>query len=159
MDRPPETRRRRVADELVELVQRLSIASRHVAHAFASRQGLHQTDLEALLHVMRAEARNEPMTAGDLAEALGLTSGATTGVIDRLGRTGHLDRRRDEGDRRKVHLHHSDPGQAVALEFFGPLGRRNDEALAPFTVEELEVARRVLAAITEAMARHAAEAT
>jgi hypothetical protein len=43
-----------------------------------------------------------PVTAGTLAEAKGLTSGAITGVIDRLERSGFARREPDPGDRRKV---------------------------------------------------------
>lgn len=43
-----------------------------------------------------------PITAGRLAEITGLTTGAVTGIVDRLERTGHVRRGRDPGDRRKV---------------------------------------------------------
>jgi DNA-binding MarR family transcriptional regulator len=43
-----------------------------------------------------------PMTAGQLAEITGLTTGAITGVIDRLERAGYVQRERDPEDRRKV---------------------------------------------------------
>jgi DNA-binding MarR family transcriptional regulator len=43
-----------------------------------------------------------PLTAGQLAERTNLTTGAITGVIDRLEATGYAHRTRDPGDRRKV---------------------------------------------------------
>lgn len=142
--------------ELVELVQRLGVASHHVGQVFAGRQGLHQTDLEALLHVMHAESRADPLTAGGLSTALGISTGAATGVIDRLERAGHLRRRRDEHDRRKVVLHYDDAGRAVAAEFFGPLGRLSDEVTDTFGVDELRVVARFLEAMTTAMDTHVA---
>ena len=42
------------------------------------------------------------MSAGQLASAIGLTSGATTTAIDRLERAGYVHRRSDPTDRRRV---------------------------------------------------------
>src|SRR4030081_3058399 len=64
----------------------------------AERLGINSTDLECLdCVVLRG-----PLTAGELAEATGLTTGAITGVIDRLERAGFARRESDGNDRRKV---------------------------------------------------------
>ncbi|WP_158550763.1 MarR family transcriptional regulator [Geodermatophilus sp. TF02-6] len=48
-------------------------------------------------------ARHEQaLTAGRLAELTGLSTSATTAMLDRLERRGFLERRRDPDDRRKV---------------------------------------------------------
>ncbi len=44
------------------------------------------------------------MTAGRLAEVTGLTTGAITGVVDRLEKAGLVRRERDDDDRRKVFI-------------------------------------------------------
>ena len=44
------------------------------------------------------------MTAGRLAELTGLTTGAITGVVDRLEKAGFVRRERDDSDRRKVFI-------------------------------------------------------
>ncbi len=46
--------------------------------------------------------RSGPLTAGDLAQRTGLTTGAITGVIDRLEKAGFVRRGKDPGDRRRV---------------------------------------------------------
>ena len=43
-----------------------------------------------------------PITAGELAERTGLTTGAITGVIDRLEKAGFVRRVKDPDDRRRV---------------------------------------------------------
>jgi DNA-binding MarR family transcriptional regulator len=43
-----------------------------------------------------------PLTAGDLARATGLTTGAVTGILDRLEKAGLVERYRNAIDRRKV---------------------------------------------------------
>jgi DNA-binding MarR family transcriptional regulator len=60
--------------------------------------GLHATDFGALCLLLL----HGPASAGRLAELTGLTTGAVTGVIDRLERAGFVRRESDAGDRRKV---------------------------------------------------------
>jgi DNA-binding MarR family transcriptional regulator len=153
-----DTVRDQLREDIVELVQRLTTESERLVHAFAARNGLHRTDVEALLHVMHAEGRGEPSTPGRLADALGVTSGAATGAIDRLERAGHVERRRSRDDRRKIHLHYADSGKEVAVAFFQPLGRLTDAIMEQFTDEELAVVRRYLAGIVEATAQEARRA-
>lgn len=65
----------------------------------ADRMGLSGTDHKALDLATRAEG---PLTAGRIAQLTGLSTGAVTGVIDRLERAGFVRRVRDTEDRRKV---------------------------------------------------------
>jgi DNA-binding MarR family transcriptional regulator len=68
------------------------------SHGVADRAGIGSTDLETLDIL----ARNGPMTAGRLAELTGLTTGAITGLVDRLERRGYARRERHPSDRRSV---------------------------------------------------------
>ena len=154
MYRARESERDRLREEIVNLLRSYSIEAQHVAQAFAQRHGLHHTDLRALMAVMHAEGRGDPLTPGRLGEALGLSSGATTAAIDRLERTGHLRRSRESADRRVVHLRYGEPGMAVALAFFGPLGRRTDEVMAGFSDEELATVHRFMAGMSAALTAH-----
>jgi DNA-binding MarR family transcriptional regulator len=152
--RERRTVRDRLHEEIVELLRTYSVEAQHVGHAFAQRHGLHPTDLEALIAVMHAEGAGDPLTPGRLGETIGLSSGATTAAIDRLERSGHLRRTRESADRRVVHLRYGEPGMALAMAFFGPLGKRTDAVMARFSDEELEVVRRFLAGMTDAVATH-----
>jgi DNA-binding MarR family transcriptional regulator len=87
-----------------ELEAALNAAMRDVSgqgvlysQAVAERLRMNSTDLECLDHILRG-----PVTAGRLAEVTGLTTGAITGVIDRLERVGLARRERDLNDRRKI---------------------------------------------------------
>lgn len=141
-------------EELVRLVQLLVLEGTKVMEAFAAVHGLHHTDVEALSRVMIAQDRGTPMTAGALARELGLTSGAITFVVDRLERAGHVNRARNDSDRRKVLLHYSPTGRALAEEFFAPRGRHIDNVMDQFTTDELATVGRYLLATGEAMAAH-----
>ncbi|OXM65081.1 MarR family winged helix-turn-helix transcriptional regulator [Amycolatopsis vastitatis] len=65
----------------------------------AERMGLSGTDHKTFDLVIQAGG---PLTAGRIAELTGLSTGAVTGVIDRLEKVGLVRRVRDPEDRRKV---------------------------------------------------------
>ncbi|MEV4641889.1 MarR family transcriptional regulator [Actinoplanes sp. NPDC049548] len=146
--------RDQLRQEIVTLLRSYSVEAQHVGHAFAQRHGLHPTDLQALIAVMHAEGRGDPLTPGRLGEEIGLSSGATTAAIDRLERAGHLRRSRESADRRVVHLRYGEPGMALAMAFFGPLGQRTDEVMAGFGDAELATVHRFLAGMNEALSAH-----
>ena len=66
--------------------------------AIADRLGLHPTDHKCADLIIR----NGAMTSGRLAELTGLTTGAITGVVDRLESRGMVRRTADPRDRRRV---------------------------------------------------------
>ena len=68
--------------------------------AVAAHLGVHQTDWRAVDLL----AERHPTTAGQLAEILGLSMGAITGVVDRLERAGLARREVDAADRRRVRI-------------------------------------------------------
>lgn len=65
--------------------------------AVGENVGLNATDVKVLRLLGDAS-----MTAGQLAEHIGLTGAAVTAVIDRLEAAGYATRERDEADRRRV---------------------------------------------------------
>ncbi|HEY3557692.1 MarR family winged helix-turn-helix transcriptional regulator [Kribbella karoonensis] len=146
-------------DELVDLVQMLVAEGQRIAHVFAQRHGVHGTDIEALVRILVAGERGQPLTAGQLAAELGLTTGSVTTLLDRLERAGHVRRERDPADRRRVILRYGEPGRELAGQFFGPLGVHHRSATGDFTPTELEVVRRYLAATIEAFGSYRTELT
>lgn len=102
------------------------------SQAVAERLGLNATDLECLGLVMRA-----PVTAGALAEASGLTTGAITGVVDRLEAAGYARRGRDPADRRKV-IVSATPRAARRVEpLFAPMRDAMAAVMKPYTDDQL----------------------
>ncbi len=146
-------------DELVRLLQTYAAEADRLGQVFAERNGMHPTDLYALLAVMQADTAGTPLTPGRLGEHLGLSSGATTAVVDRLERADHVRRERDVRDRRRVTLRYADAAAAVGGAFFGPLAVRMDRMLAGFTADELAVVQRFLERTNALMREHRAEMT
>jgi len=79
-----------------------------------------------------------PMTAGDLAVRTGLTTGAITGIVDRLEQAGFVRRTRDPSDRRRVVLEViMDKVQREVLPLFAPLGKQMSALAASYSRRDL----------------------
>ncbi|MEU3774130.1 MarR family transcriptional regulator [Streptomyces sp. NPDC032472] len=99
--------------------------------------GLNVTDLTCLGHVLGAG--DEPLSAGDLAALTGLTTGAVTGVLNRLERAGYAQRRPDPADRRRVRVV-ADPAAAQrVVEVYEPFYSRLAAVFAEYTPDEVAV--------------------
>src|SRR4051812_11024154 len=129
----------RARDELVTaLVQQ--IGRQHSARvvmfhqAVADRLKLNATDLKSL---DLARSASEPLTAGQLAEFTGLTTGAITGVVDRLEAAGFVRRQRDPRDRRRVIIEPLPGREADVAQLFEPLGQAIAALCVRYTDEEL----------------------
>jgi DNA-binding MarR family transcriptional regulator len=117
----------------------------------AARLGVNRTDMHCLNTIENAGG----LTAGQLATAVGLTTGAVTGVIDRLERAGLARRVPDAEDRRRVKLEVTPAFYERAAEIWGPVHADWHETIASeFTSAELERIARFLQLATELGRRH-----
>ncbi len=121
-----------------------------VADIFARRNRMPPHDVHGLALIVSAERQGTPATPGDLQRALTLTSGAVTGLVDRLVRAGHARRQADARDRRRVRLHSDEAGRRLGRAFFGPLAARTDRIMAARSPAELAVIESFLAEIVDA---------
>ena len=140
--------------ELALLLRRLSVELDAVGERFARPHGLGRTDVRAVIAIMDATRRGEPLTAGGLGAAVGLSSASVTALVDRLERAGHVHRVRDPADRRRVVLQMSEASMAAGAAFFGGLQRELVAAMDGFSGADLDVVRRWLTAMTEVVVAH-----
>lgn len=112
--------------------------STELSRRFAGSLGLHPTDASALLEILEAEERGTPLSPARLSERIGLTSGATSSLLNRLEEAGHIERSRVHADRRIVTLHSTSGVQDVAHAFFDPLGVRLNALMSAYPDELLE---------------------
>ena len=140
--------------ELVRLLRCYTGTAVRFARAFAERHGLHPTDWGALLTVVKADGAGAPLTLGELGEFLGLSSGATTALVDRLERAGFVRRVRDEHDRRRMTLHHREKADDLLATFAGPLDALMDRLLDGYTARELATVQRFLTEATDQLEEH-----
>src|SRR5207253_2378511 len=109
-------------DPIVELIGfRLSTATVLFHAAIADRLGVGATDVKCY-SILR---QTGPITAGELAERTSLTTGAITGVIDRLERAELVRRAHDPHDRRRIvlELAHDAERERAIIGLYEPLGR------------------------------------
>jgi DNA-binding MarR family transcriptional regulator len=145
------TRKQQRVGELIELFRRNGNQDRAFDHLAAELLGINDTDLDCLSIIERRGG----VTAGELADESGLTTGAVTGVIDRLERAGYARRSPDETDRRKVVVEVTPEFYERAGRIWGPMAREWQELLGRrFTAEQLEVIADFLRASTEIGRRH-----
>lgn len=114
------------------------------------RAGINRTDWRCL-DILGTRG---PMTAGQLADAVRLTTGAVTGVLDRLEGSGLVRRVRDTQDRRKVNVEITDEVGRVGAPVYGPLVADAAEAHAVFDEDELATITRFIRIERELLARH-----
>ncbi|MFF1548587.1 MarR family winged helix-turn-helix transcriptional regulator [Streptomyces sp. NPDC058291] len=107
--------------ETVHLLRAVTVELGLHSARFAHRNGMHPTDVRALIVLMEARRAAEEVTAGRLGAALGLNSAGTTALVDRLERAGHVRRVRAATDRRKVVVEVDERAVELGQAFFGPL--------------------------------------
>jgi DNA-binding MarR family transcriptional regulator len=117
----------------------------------AERLGLNRTDL----HCVNIIENSGGLTAGELAAEAALTTGAVTGVVDRLERAGYARRVPDPADRRRVKLEVTPKFYARAEGIWGPVAKDWADRLGGrFTAAELERFIEFLRTTTELSREH-----
>jgi DNA-binding MarR family transcriptional regulator len=116
----------------------------------AKRLGINLTDLRC----MDIIEQHGGMTAGDLAEAAHLTTGAVTAVLDRLERAGYACRVRDEVDRRRVRVELTAKAHEAAADIYLPLGADFERFFDRYTSDELRFLLEMLERAGEVQSRH-----
>jgi DNA-binding MarR family transcriptional regulator len=106
-----------LADTLTNALFDLAAAIDLVGQAAAARLGINQTDLICLRLLMR----NGPMSAGEVAAAVGLTTAAISAMATRMEAGGYAHREIDTKDRRRILLHAVQPAAREAIAHFDGL--------------------------------------
>src|SRR4051812_19024159 len=139
--------------DLMLLLQSFTTETDRYIEALVHRHGMHRTDLNALTAVLDAAREGRQITPGVLGSTLSLSSAATTALIDRLGKTGHMNRRRSDTDRRQVQLEATDSARERGFEIFAPMV---DELLAVVeqrSEEEVKMLSAFIQELRDAMVR------
>ncbi|MBA4862231.1 MarR family transcriptional regulator [Streptomyces sp. PSKA54] len=104
---------------------------------FARNLGLSVTDLICFAYVL--EAGDSPVTAGDLAARAHVTTGAVTGILNRLERGGFVTREPDPADRRRVRVAAVPAAAERVRTVYEPYYARLAELFADYTPDEIAV--------------------
>jgi DNA-binding MarR family transcriptional regulator len=127
--------KRQVYYELLAEVRRSQNATDRFDQAVADAIGVNRTDMRCLDVI----DREGPVSAGRLAEATGLTTGAITTVLDRLERAGHARRVRDTADRRRVLVDLTPEARQGAEIYYGAHLEHSERLYRRYSQEQLEL--------------------
>lgn len=143
------------ADLVAGLAEELRAYHHAVAEidaAACARFGVNHTDLRCL-DVLDRGGR---LSAGQLAAATGLTTGAVTALIDRLERAGYVRRTRDAVDRRRVLVEITSEARRLAQAIYGPLMDAYERDVRRYSQDELQLITDFVRRGREVNERHAA---
>ncbi|MEW2524763.1 MarR family transcriptional regulator [Streptomyces sp. NPDC047071] len=125
------------AQDVVAAVDDLVATSVIGQQEFARNLGLSVTDLICFAYVL--QAGDDAVTAGELATRAHVTTGAVTGILNRLERGGFVTRRPDPADRRRVRVVAVPAASARVREIYEPYYARLMALFDDFTPEEIDV--------------------
>jgi DNA-binding MarR family transcriptional regulator len=124
-------------DRLLAALRAHGTVFAELGRLFGDRTGLHTTDANALVEILSAQDRGAPLTQAALGNRVGLTAGATSSLLNRLEKAGHVIRVRDSVDRRVVTLRAADGVDEMVDRFFAPLVARVDAMMTGHSPEAL----------------------
>lgn len=126
--------------ELEHAVRKSSALGVIFGQTVANAVGISSSDLECL-DFLNIEGR---VTAGRLAELTGLTTGAITGLVDRMEKAGLVRRERDEEDRRKVYIAIVPEALGKIASYYAPLQKAVTKNWEGYSDAELKLLLRFM---------------
>jgi MarR family transcriptional regulator, organic hydroperoxide resistance regulator len=127
-------KRRDLMNQMQSLAQTASTETALFHQAAAAKLGLGITDLKTISTLLQ----EGPMTAGQIAKRLNLTTGAVSNVIDRLEQGKFANRTPDTKDRRKVIVTFDQEKLSSTNHVYRSMGEAFEKLLETYSIEELE---------------------
>jgi DNA-binding MarR family transcriptional regulator len=124
-------------EDVVGLLRAYVVGTQKFSDGYAARHQMHPTDLQAMAVLHQAQQEGVSLCAGELGRALSLSSPATSALLGRLEAHGHIARRNDEHDHRKVVIDLDPDSLEEAVGYFRPLGECVAAAVEPCEESEL----------------------
>ena len=114
--------------------------SAEYSRTVGAQLNMNQTDFEAMEHLIAYG----PMTAGDLAKAVGISPGSATAMIDRLESVGHVTRENNPRDRRGILVTPNPKSVQEAWNLIGPIVLASEKALKAVSAKERQAIEKYL---------------
>jgi DNA-binding MarR family transcriptional regulator len=126
-----------VLAEVAEELRLSGVANDTADQVVADFLGLNRTDMRCLDIIERLDG----VSAGRLASAAGLSTGAVTTVLDRLERAGYARRVPDASDRRRVLVELTPGARKLLRDVFAPLIADTVRQLEGYTTDQVSLVR------------------
>ena len=132
----------------LDALRSLLDVSARATPALARRAGLNHTEMAVLEHLMET-----PAGPSELAQRLGVTTAAASGIVDRLVAHGHVVRQPHPSDRRRTVVDVTPSGREELLGHLMPMFIELARVDAGLSEEERPVVERFLRDAERAVAR------
>lgn len=130
-----------VKAHVLEALRHYAVSYQESAHHLAEWMDLPSTDGAALGEILWAENAGRPLFPAQLKDRIGLTSGATNALVNRLEALDLVTRSRESNDRRIVSLRVTQKARDRSDGFIRNPARELESALDEYTPEVLETVR------------------
>lgn len=134
--------------ETLTLLRELLGVAGQVGPSVARRAGLSTTELKVLELISE-----RPWGPGDLSRELGVTTAATSGIVDRLVARGHAERAPHEHDGRRTVVHISESGMREVMGHLLPMFVGLEELDRSLSEADREVVARYLSGALASLRR------
>lgn len=135
--------------QVMESLAGLREAEQSLSQASRRYMRLNETDMRALHYLIVCANRNLVATPGGIAHHLGVSTAATTKLLDRLEQGGHIARAPHPTDRRALQISITPETRHAAMETVGRQQAKRFYSAARLTQAEREVVIRFLTDMTE----------
>ncbi|GAA1162358.1 MarR family transcriptional regulator [Microbacterium oxydans] len=135
--------------QVMESLAGLREAEQTLSQASRRYMRLNETDMRALHYLIVCANRNLVATPGGIAHHLGVSTAATTKLLDRLEQGGHIARAPHPTDRRALQISITPETRHAAMETVGRQQAKRFYSAARLTQAEREVVIRFLTDMTE----------
>jgi DNA-binding MarR family transcriptional regulator len=129
--------RREILEKLWELGRTMSTQTVFLHQALAQGIGLNATDTKCLDLILQGDPGK--VTAGQLADSTGLTTGAVTHILDRLEKRKFIERARDTRDRRKIFIKVRPESIAPLVPRYEAIGKAYMALVEQYTDKDLQL--------------------
>ena len=137
-----------IVDKFRAASRQYSDASIFMHEAISRKAGLSGSDHKYLGLILQ----HEELTAGDISKLTGLTTGAVTGLIDRLEKKKLLKRQFTKDDRRKVIIiPNAENSMKLLKPIFSELQEKSTHLIASFSEKEIQIIERYFIEATTIM--------
>ncbi len=126
----------------IDLMIRTNVAAREYGiqmtlyrNVIFEKLGVNATDMECLGFLLSKRIS----TPTELARYTGLSSGATTAMLDRLEKGGFIERQPNPDDRRGTLIVLAKSGAEKVVPWYAPVGKAQDELVSSYSEKELQL--------------------
>lgn len=141
--------------EATQLLREFLDVTAQFERALGTELSVNPTDLQAMEHLLMSG----PLSPGELARRLRISTASTTAAIDRLVAVGHVTREPDPGDRRRLLIVPQPASRERAMARLVPMIMGVNAQLDAFDDSERDAITRYLRGVVEHYREHAAVRT